>query len=324
MRSDVPADPPTVMHVFPGQGDFSLDALRKAVRTRPVVNAAAHRVFREVDAAVADLGIPALEPLLRAPAQRNVPASAPAGTAQAALYAACITVHTALCQAGLPPDGLAGVSFGEIPALAAAGVFTVADGARIAVALARALPRNIGGLLWLGAGEEDTVRLLADLGDDRVALGCVNGPDQCVVAGTFASLMAVQQLAKHRGLASARIKLPYYAHHPELAAAAADFESAVRAYPARPPGIAVFSAAHGRAYRQDEDIHHTMAQVITRTAHVPRLIAAACADKPALLLEAGTGASATQSAPQISPRIRARAPLADDAFPWHSPGQLLQ
>lgn len=323
MRSDTPATKPTVIHVFPGQGDFSLDALRKAVQARPVVNAAARRVFSDVDAAVADLGIPALEPLLWAPGQQNVPASAPPGTAQVALYAACVTVHVALCQAGFPPDRLAGVSFGEIPALAAAGVFTVADGARIAVALARALPRNTGGMVWLGVGEKEAIRFLAELGDERVALGCVNGPDQCVVAGTSAALMAVQQLAKHRGLASGRIKLPYYAHHPELAAVAAEFESAVHAYPARPPGLAVFSAAHGRAYRQDEDIPHALAQVITRTAHVPRMIAAACTDKPALLLEAGTGASATQSAPQISTGIRARAPLADEDFPWPAPGQLL-
>ncbi|MEY9988305.1 [acyl-carrier-protein] S-malonyltransferase [Streptomyces sp. V4I8] len=314
---------PTVVHVFPGQGTLSLDALRKALRGQPVLHRAALQVFAEVDAAVEDLGIPPLQQLLWAPAQQNIPASAPAGTDQAALYACCITVHVALCKAGLPPDMLSGVSFGEIPALVAAGVFTVTDGARMAVALARVLPRNIGGMVWLRAGEKDVTRLLAELGDERLALGCVNGPDECVVAGSSASLMVVQQLAERWGMASGRIKLPYYAHHPELAAAAAEFESVARAYPARPPRVPAISATHGRAYRQDEDIHHALSQVITKTAHLPRTIAAICPNNGALLLEAGTGASITRSVPQGVTGICAIAPLADESFPWQSPRQLV-
>ncbi|MFD8396276.1 ACP S-malonyltransferase [Streptomyces sp. NPDC059680] len=309
--------------MFPGQGDFSLPALREAVRAHPVVRAAALKVFTEVDAALVDLDIPPLVPLLWAPVQECMQNAIPAGTEQAALYASCMTVHVALSESGLSPDGLAGVSFGELSALAAAGVFTVADGARLAVTLARVLPRNTGGMVWLGAGERDVIQLLAELGNDRLALGCVNGPEQSVVVGAVPSLMAVQKLAKRLGFASSRVKLPYYAHHPELAGVAAEFESAARAYAMGPAHLPVFSAAHGRAYSHGEDIPHMLAQVITKTAHVPRMIAAACSDGTSLLLEAGTGASVTQSAPNMFTGIRARAPLSDKNFPWHSPGRLL-
>ena len=293
------------------------------MRAQPAMRAAAIKVFAEVDAALADLAISSLEPLLWGSVPVDELASMPTGTEQAALYASCMSVHVALSEAGLPPDRLAGVSFGELTALTAAGVFTIADGARLAVTLARVLPRNTGGMVWLSASESDAIKLLTELGDSRLALGCVNGPSQCVIVGTLPALIAVELQARRTGVDSFRVKLPYYAHHPKLAAVAAEFESATRKYALGPPLLPVFSASHGRAYCQGEDIPHMLAEVIIRTAHVPRLIAAACAGQSSLLLEAGTGASVAQYAPTMLTGLRAAAPLSDESFPWQTPHRLL-
>jgi len=321
MTGFIQTSKPAVVHVFPGQGDFALRILRRAVTTHPIVRGAVQEVFAEVDVAVAELGIGPLNPLTRMPAQRTARAPAPVGGDQAALFAACLSTHVALNEAGYAPDRLAGVSFGEITALTAAGVFTVADGARICVKLARILPRDKGGLLWLSTGETEATRLLATLGDPRLSLGCVNGPNQCVISGSLTALAACQHLAEQNGVKASMLRLRYYAHHPDLASAASQFESTLRKFTMRPPRKAVFSAAHGRAYRRDEDIPHALAQCLVQTAHVPRMITAACAGGPALLFEAGTGTSATQGAAHLS-SVKTRTPLADESFPWPTPSQL--
>lgn len=88
------------------------------------------------------------------------------------------------------PRHLAGHSLGEITALVAAGVLTLADGARVVAARGRAMAeaaaRHPGSMVALMGPAEGALEGLARLPDVWVAN--LNGPGQVVVSGTPAAL----------------------------------------------------------------------------------------------------------------------------------------
>ena len=317
------ADSGTVVHLFPGQGDFSVSPLARAASAQPLVRSAVAEVFEEVDKAGAEYGLDALGPALLSstpPTGRQL-ATAPVGTPQLALFGASVAVHRALWAAGLAPDRLVGVSFGEIAALTAAGVFGVADGARAACELARLLSSCEGGMTLLAAGEDAALSLIRRAQTPQVALACVNAPDETVLSGPLSDLSRAEALAEREGLATTRLRLPFLSHHPSLTDTAGAFAAAVRRLPAGEPRLAVHSAVQGRAYTAEDDLARGLADCLVRPARVPGVLRAAARPPFALLLEAGTGPALTRAAQRFLPpeRVAAHAPLAEPDFPWQQP-----
>src|SRR5205823_6408376 len=139
------------VHLFPGQGDFSAGALVRAARADGTIRTAAEQVFEAVDRVAAERGLQPLGSWLLGPTPptaRDLAGDA-TGTSQLAVFGASMTVHQALCHSHGTPSAVVGVSFGEIAALTAAGVFTLHDGARAAHDLARVLASCPGGLTLL-------------------------------------------------------------------------------------------------------------------------------------------------------------------------------
>ena len=110
--------------------------------------------------------------------------------AQLATFALSLVGWTAFGASRSPPRRLAGHSLGEITALVAAGVVTLADGVRLVTtrgrAMADASARHPGSMVALMGPSDGAVDALASFPDVWIAND--NGPGQVVVSGSVAAL----------------------------------------------------------------------------------------------------------------------------------------
>lgn len=310
------------VHLFPGQGDFSVTSLTRAVHAEEHVREAVRLVFREVDPVAEERGLPPLGRWLLSsdpPSGREL-ADAPAGTAQLALFGASVAVHRALCVAKGPPHAVVGVSFGEIAALTAAGVLGAADGARAAHELSLVLASCLGGLTLLSCSASSALQLLdrAEARDAVVAV--VNDDRSVVVSGPLPDLLRTEKTATEAGVAAVRLHLPFSSHHPSLVAQADAFTASLRTLSWCEARLPVYSAVAGRRYLPEDDLTRRLADCLVRPAVVPAVLAmAAAAHRPDVLFEAGTGRALACSAHRTlsaatGPHVHA--PLAEPDFVW--------
>jgi len=309
-----------VIHLFAGQGDFAVSPLARLTRPGGPLRPAAQEVFEQVDRVAVERGATPLAAWLfsaRAPSGRDL-SHAAVGTTQLALFGASMTVHRALCASFPEPEALLGVSFGEIAALTAAGVYSVADGARIAHDLGRILTACPGGMTVLTC-PRPTAALLTGRPETRnLVVACVNDDHETVVSGPVRELAALEESAADKGVAAVRLRLPFSSHHPGLADQAEAFAAAARAYPAREPRIPVYSAVAGRAYTATDDLPRMLADCLIRPAVLPDVLRRAAAGHPHAFYEAGTGSALSRSTLRVladSP-VTVHAPLVETGFRW--------
>ncbi|MFE9426831.1 acyltransferase domain-containing protein [Kitasatospora sp. NPDC006697] len=294
-----------LVHAFPGQGDFSPSALAAALPRVPGLRAAVREVFEAVDRAGAELGAVPLGPRLlgAAPPSGAELARELPGTQQLALYGAALAVH----RVSPAPDALLAVSFGEIPALVAAGCLSVPDGARLAGRLGALLQSAPGALTVLRCGPERAARLAAVA--PEVVVACVNDDQECVLAGPVTAITAAEQAARAAEVPVARLRLPFLAHHPALAGQSAEFEQYARTLRFTAPRLPVHSAVSGTTHTAATDLPRALADCLVRPAILPPVARAALRPR-ATVLEAGTGRALTDCLRRLLPGLRVRTPVA--------------
>lgn len=312
-----------VVHLFPGQGDFTLSALLPEIRSNPLLRYEVGGVFERVDPVGAEFGLRAIGPRLLGDDEVSTGALASEnpGTLQLALFGICLAVHRTLTAAGFPARRILAVSFGEIPALTAASACSVEDGARLACRLGQLLVRKQGGLTLLRVGERRARELLnAAFVDVAVAEGstvvaCVNDDNETIISGPFAGLARVEELATRLGISAARLRLPFPAHHPMLWREAGEFAHFARSLRWSAPRIPVYSAVAGRAYTATSgtDLPRALGACLVRPAVLPAVLSRATADAR-VVLEIGTGDALTRSVRRSIPALTVRAPVAEGAL----------
>jgi len=306
------------VHLFAGQGDFSLSRLVSGLTAQAALRRAVLEVFGQVDEVAARRGLPMLTPWLTSdspPSGRDLAAFGN-GLEQLALFGASMSVHAALRDRYGAPGAVVGVSFGEIAALTAAGVFTVADGAGIAHDLARILATCPGGLSLLGCDERAATALIAGTAAPDVAVACVNDDTETIVSGPVGELAHVEQRARAEHVRAVRLRLPFGSHHRSLTDQAEQFAAAVREYRCAAPRTVVFSAVAGRAYGSGDDVARALADCLTRPARLPDVLARLGAHRDAEFFEAGTGSALADSVRRVlsDPHTRVTAPMTSPDF----------
>jgi [acyl-carrier-protein] S-malonyltransferase len=306
------------IHLFPGQGDFALTPLLRALAAVPVLCRAVAETFDAADPVGEEFGVRPIGPRLRGlrpPSAAELAAEAP-GTVQLALFGVCLAVHRALTEVGLGAQRLIAVSFGEIPALTAAGAYRPADGARLACRLGQLLQaRSEGGLTLLRASEQQTGALLDRAATRQVVIACVNDAAETVVSGPEAELLALEAAAGRAGIQAQRLRLPFLSHHPALQREADRFEAFARSLPVRPLALPVHSAVAGCGYTHDSDLPRALANCLIRPAQLPSVLRQA-ARGPARFIESGTGSALARSVGRTLPAALVQAPVADPDFHW--------
>ncbi|MEV5980611.1 type I polyketide synthase [Streptomyces sp. NPDC052114] len=136
---------------------------------------------------------------------------------QPALWAVMVSLAKVWQAAGVTPDVVAGHSQGEIAAACAAGILTLADGARLVALRSRTIAEDLagqGGMVSLAASAERAAELLG--GREGVWVAAVNGPGATVVAGAPEVLAEVSEAAEAAGVRARTIPVDYASHTPHV------------------------------------------------------------------------------------------------------------
>lgn len=206
--------------IFPGQGAQTIGMGQALAEAYP----AARAVFDEVDEALGEK----LSTLIW---EGDAETLTLTENAQPALMATSLAAFRALEAEGAGLDGVvcvAGHSLGEYSALAAAGVFSVADTARLlrtrGRAMQQAVPVGVGAMAAILGLDLEAVRAVADKAAEGEVCQAANDndPAQVVVSGHRAAVERAVDLAKAAGAKRAML-LPVSApFHCALMAPAAD------------------------------------------------------------------------------------------------------
>lgn len=230
----------TTAFIFPGQGSQAVGMGRALADVHPV----AARVFAEVDHA---LGQSLSQLMFEGPeAELNLTANA-----QPALMAVSLAALRVLeAEAGLDLQTgaayLAGHSLGEYSALAAAGVLSVAEAARLlrirGAAMQAAVPVGQGAMAALiGIEPEAATLIAAEAADGDVCdVANDNGGGQVVLSGSAAAVERAIAIAKGRGVRRAVLLAVSAPFHCALMRPAADaMAAALATAPIVDPGLPV-------------------------------------------------------------------------------------
>lgn len=255
-----------VAFIFPGQGSQSVGMGKAMAESFPL----ARRVFEEVDEALQQK----LSTLMWEGPEADLTLTE---NAQPALMAVSVAALRALesergVSVAQKAKFVAGHSLGEYSALAAAGVFSLSDAARLLKTRGRAMqaatPLGTGAMAaLLGLDYAEAAAVAAEAAESDVCQAANdNAPGQVVVSGHKAAVERALDIAKARG-AKRAILLPVSApFHCALMQPAADaMAAALSKVPMGKPSVPIIANVVAAALTQPDDIRARLIEQVTGT-----------------------------------------------------------
>jgi acyl transferase domain-containing protein len=256
---DLEKDPaprrPRIAFLFPGQGSQYEGMLRELVRESP---AAAARV-REIDSLMKRLGYPTFSEIAW---ETGGGLGTDPWQTQVAMLLADVIVLSVLTDRGLRPDVVAGHSYGEFPALVAAGALTLEDAIRATRIRADLVRSSRGGpcrLLATNAPAETAGRIIETSGLP-VHVAIRNAPGQTVLGAAQGDLDRLVPLLEAGGYRSTPLPMPGAFHTPLFEDMTDPFLGALAGLPVAPPGIPLLSGVTLRYVAEPDEIRDNLAR----------------------------------------------------------------
>lgn len=244
---------PQPVFLFPGLGSHYLNMGAELYREEPVirrvVDECAEMLRPELGVDLRDVmftgDAPAsegvdLRKLLRRDRSDQPPLSTP--VAHTSLFVIEYALSRLLMERGVFPAAMLGHSVGEYVAACLAGVFSL-DNALMLVArrakMTESLPK--GAMLAVNLPEEAVRPVL----NARLHLAAVNGTEHCLLSGTEAAIVLVQEQWNEQGIVCYRLETSTAFHSPMLLGMADEFETLVRSCAPQAPQIPYISNVTG-------------------------------------------------------------------------------
>jgi len=225
------------------------------------------------------------------------------GNTQPALFALEYALARLWQSWGVQPEALLGHSVGEYVAAVLAGVFSLADGARLLAARARLMQAQPAGgaMAAVLAAPERVEQALAQLGPAaaQLSIAATNGPRNTVVSGAAEALDTLVGGLVAQGVECRRLTVSHAFHSPLMEPLLEDFRAVAATVAYAPPRLPVISNLTGRVAgpeiaTADYWVRHVR-QAVRFAEGVRELVALGCT----LLLEGGPAATLTAMARQV-------------------------
>lgn len=224
---------------------------------------------------------------------------------QPCLYLTDMAAARALMENGIEPEGLAGFSLGEIPALAIGGAYSDADGFRIAVKRGAAMAKA-------GEGQDVSMMACVKLPIEQVEELCkpydkvfpvnYNSPVQLVVSGDKTQLETLSKdikEAKGRGI---MLAVSGAFHSPYMTPAVEPFGKELAEIPVELPDIPVYANYTAAPYEGDPKA--LMLEQINHPVQWVKLIRRMAEDGFDTFIECGVGNTLQKLISQILPEAK--------------------
>ncbi len=292
---------------FPGQGSQTPGMGKDLADAYP----AARQVFQEVDDALG-------EPLSRIIFEGPEAGLTLTRNAQPALMAVSLAAMAALEKEfgadAIKPAFVAGHSLGEYSALAAAGVFSLTDAAKLlrlrGTAMQEAVPQGQGAMLaLLGAEIDSAERLAAGAAENDVCqVANDNAPGQIVISGSKAAIDRAAQMASQFGIRRA-VPLPVSApfHCSLMKPAAERMALALESVTLNPPRFPLISNVTARPVLEPSEIKMLLVRQVTGVVRWRESVAYMVDNGADTIFEIGAGRVLTGLARRIRSEADARA-----------------
>jgi len=173
--------------------------------------------------------------------------------AQPAIFALQVGLAALWRSWGVVPEVVVGHSIGEVAAAHVAGILDLEDAVHVVVQRGRLMQRATGGgrMASVALGLDEARRAMAGL-EDRVSVAAMNAPASTVLSGETASLEALLEGLRTRGVDVRMLRVNYAFHSPQMEPVRAELVAALRGIEPRRGSVPMISTVTGQAVEGPE------------------------------------------------------------------------
>ncbi len=232
-----------LVYLFSGQGSQRPGMGQHLYTTYPAYAGALDQAAEQIDPLI---GRSLSELIFSAPGTEAARLLDHTTYAQPALFATELALYRLLESLGLTAELLCGHSVGEITAAHLAGVFSLADAAKLICArgaLMGELPAG-GAMLAIEATEAEALASIEG-SEAKLSLAAVNSPSACVLSGAEEAVQALEAHWREAGRKTKRLAVSHAFHSPLMEPMLEPFAALARTLTYNPPKLALFSCLDG-------------------------------------------------------------------------------
>ncbi len=224
---------------------------------------------------------------------------------QPCLYLADLAAAIAVLEAGITPDGVAGFSLGEIPALAFAGAYSHLDGFQLAMkrgeVMAKAASEHPASMLAVMKLDNEKIQEICQQFKQVYPVN-YNAPGQLVVASTKEEMDDFNKAIREAGGRGMPVAVGGGFHSPFMDEAAKEFGKTAATFELKQPAVTVYSNFTTEPY--GENVLELMENQINHSLRWQESIERMAADGFDTFIEVGVGDTLKKLIKRILPEAK--------------------